>query len=303
MEASEAHRAISAARSVAAALGMPAEQVIVLNDSNRLVVRLMPCNVVARVTPPGSLAPAAVRATWSSGGAYGARLAAEIEVVRQLAQQGAPAAGLDPRIEPRLFMFDWFAVTLWEYIEPAPLTPASSEYAAALERLHAGLRMVDAAAPHFLERVAATERDVASHTITPDLSEPDRAFLAQTLRQFRERVAKRGAPEQLLHGEPHPDNLLSTRETTLFIDFEDVIRGPVEFDLAWVPQDVAELYADADQELVDLCRGIVLAIIATHRWCENDHHPSGRESGVAFLEAVREDPPWRSLDTVQFRRG
>ena len=157
--------------------------------------------------------------------------------------------------------------------------------------------------PHFLERVAATERDVASHTITPDLSEPDRAFLAQTLRQFRERVAKRGAPEQLLHGEPHPDNLLSTRETTLFIDFEDVIRGPVEFDLAWVPQDVAELYADADQELVDLCRGIVLAIIATHRWCENDHHPSGRESGVAFLEAVREGPPWRSLDTVQFRRG
>ena len=40
-----------AAISTASALGLEVDDAVVLSDSNRLVVRLTPCDVVARVTP------------------------------------------------------------------------------------------------------------------------------------------------------------------------------------------------------------------------------------------------------------
>jgi hypothetical protein len=44
--------------------------------------------------------------------------------------------------------------------------------------------------------------------------------------------------------------------------------------------------------------GVVLAIIAARRWSRDDEHPSGRQSGLAFLDALRVGPPWPALDDV-----
>jgi len=65
-----------------------------------------------------------------------------------------------------------------------------------------------------------------------------------------------------------------------------------------VPKEVGERYPNADEDLVGDCRGVVLAIIATHRWSRGDRHPSGRISGLAFLKALRDGPPWPALDDV-----
>lgn len=46
--------------------------------------------------------------------------------------------------------------------------------------------------------------------------------------------------EQLLHGEPHPWNVLRTAEGPLFIDFENCAHGQVEYDLAWAPTEVSD---------------------------------------------------------------
>lgn len=174
----------------------------------------------------------------------------------------------------------------------------AADYAQVLERLHAGLRQVDVTAPHFMDRVAATQQDVASRDVTPDLADTDRALLANTLRDLRQSIVNRRAAEQILHGEPHPWNVLKTKNGPLFMDFEDSVHGPVEFDLAWVPKEVSERYPGADQDLVGECRGVVLAIIAMHRWSRDDQHPSGRRSGVAFHNALRDGPPWPALDAV-----
>ena len=219
--------------------------------------------------------------------------------MKRLAQTDSPVAALEARVEPRVFVRDGFKITMWTYFEPVQsrvLPPA--EYAQALERLHAGLRQIDVTTPHFMDRVAATQRDVASRDVTPDLADADRALLADTLRDLRQSIVNRRAAEQLLHGEPHPWNVLDTKNGPLFIDFENTARGPVEYDLAWVPNEVSERYPDADQDLVGECRGLVLAIIAMHRWRRDDQHPSGRQSGVAFLNALREGPPWPALDDV-----
>ncbi|MER7246963.1 aminoglycoside phosphotransferase family protein [Kribbella sp. NPDC000426] len=283
MEATEAQRAVAAAMSTAAELDLAVDDAIVLSDSNRLVIRLTPCNTVARVTPITHFASAEQ----------------EVELVRRLARTDSPVAPLEARVAPRVFVREGFQIALWAYVEPVQsrmLPPA--EYAQALARLHAGLRQIEVPTPHFMDRVATTRRDVADRDVTPDLADTDRALLANTLQELGRSIVDRRGAEQLLHGEPHPFNILNTKKGPLFIDFENAARGPVEYDLAWVPSEVSRRYPDADQDLVGECRGVVLAIIATHRWSLNDHHPSGRASGEAFLRALREGPPWPALDDV-----
>lgn len=283
MDTATARRAVDAATSTVSSLGFTADDAVVLSDSNRLVIRLTPCDVVVRVTPATHFASAEQ----------------EVELVKGLMRTASPVAGLEARVEPRVYVRDGFKITLWTYIETVParvLPPA--DYTPALERLHAGLRQLDVTAPHVMDRVAATGRDVASRDVTPELADADRALLADTLRDLSRSVVARRAPEQLLHGEPHPWNILDTRDGPLFIDFENAANGPVEYDLAWVPTAVAEHYPNADQDLLGDFRGVVLAIIATHRWSRGDQHPSGRRSGFAFLDALRGGRPWPALDDV-----
>lgn len=48
MQAAERRRAVVAAMSAASAAGLAVDNAVVLNDSNRLVVRLTPCDIVVR---------------------------------------------------------------------------------------------------------------------------------------------------------------------------------------------------------------------------------------------------------------
>ena len=282
MKASEVQRAVSAATSIAAALDLSVEDVTVLNDSNRLVLRLMPCDVVARVAPM----------------AYQASAETAFELAQRLAETDSPVAALEPRVEPRVYVRDGFVIDMWTYYEHVPsreLPPA--DYAQALERLHAGMRKIDVTTSHFMDRVADNQQDVASRDVTPELPDADRELLANTLRSLRRSIVDRGAAEQLLHGEPHPWNVLSTKNGPLFIDFENSVRGPVEFDLAWVPEEVSEHYPNADQELVGDCRGLVIAVVAACHWRWYDQHP-GNTRRAEWISALRQGPPWPSVDAV-----
>ena len=51
MQGSAVPRAVAAAKSTASSLGLTADEAIVLHDSNKLTLRLMPCDVLARVAP------------------------------------------------------------------------------------------------------------------------------------------------------------------------------------------------------------------------------------------------------------
>lgn len=275
---------MAAAMSTASAVGLAVDDAVVLNDSNRLVVRLTPCDIVARVTPM----------THHAGHHMSAER--EVELVTRLAQTGSPVAALDTRVEPRVFVHDGFKISMWTYFEPVefPALPPA-DYAQALERLHAGLRQIDFTPPHVMDRVAAVQQDVAGRDVTPDLADTDRALLASTLRDLKRSIVNRRLPEQLLHGEPHSWNVLNTNNGPLFMDFENTALGPVEYDLAWVPKAVSDRYRDADQDLVGECRGLVLAMVAAYRWRRDDQHPSGRQSGVVFLNVLRDGPPWPAV--------
>ena len=203
---------------------------------------------------------------------------------------------------PRVYERDGFVVTLWTYYEPVATGEVSpADYANALEQLHAGMRKLDVTTPHYTDRVEEAQQLVASRDRTPALADADRELLSNTLRSLRGPIGDRGAAEQLLHGEPHPGNVLSTKNGPLFIDLETCCRGPVEFDLAHVPEEVSQRYRDADQDLVRECRNLVLAMVAAWRWDPGDQFPNGQRAARELLSALREGPPWPALDVLMRR--
>jgi Ser/Thr protein kinase RdoA (MazF antagonist) len=213
----------------------------------------------------------------------------EVQLAQRLAGSGCPVAALEPRVEPRVHECDGFEVTLWTYYEPVnPGEIPPADFAEALQRLHAGMRELDdVPTPHFTDRVEDAQRLVASRERTPALADADRALLGDTLRRLRRMIGERGAPEQLLHGEPHPGNLLAAKNGLLFIDFETCCRGPVEFDLAHAPEEVGKHYPGVDQDLLRECRILMLAMITAWRWDRDDQLPDGRRLGVEWLGQIR----------------
>ena len=284
MEPSVAARAIDAAVSIAGGLGLPADEAIVIQSSNKLALRLLPGDVFARVAPVGQ---------------EHARF--EVALARRLAEIGSPVAALDPRVEPRGYVRDGFEVTLWTYYASVTTETSPAAYADALERLHVGMRTVDVPTPHFTDRVAQAEQVVTSRELAPELADADRELLARTLREVRRAIRERGAPEQLLHGEPHPGNVLSTASGPVFVDLETCCRGPVELDLAHVPAAVSGRYPGVDHDLLRDCRQLVLAMVAAWRWERGDALPNGMWFGRELLRVLRAGPPWPTLDEVAGR--
>jgi Ser/Thr protein kinase RdoA (MazF antagonist) len=266
--------------STASSLDLTVDDAIVLHDSNRLTLRLLPCDVLAQVAPA-------------------AHQVAQFEVglAQRLAESRCPVAALEPRVDPGVYERDGFVVTLWTYYEPAaPREISPADYAGALQRLHACMRKLDVAAPHFTDRVGQAQQLVASRDHTPALADADRELLGDTLRSLRRVIGDRGAAEQLLHGEPHPGNVLPTKNGLLFIDLETCCRGPVEFDLAHAPEEVSEHYPGVNQDLLRECRLLALAMITTWRWDRGDQLPNGRQLGTQWLSQIRAALDRKGLD-------
>src|SRR5437763_10210292 len=157
MQAPDVVRPIRAAVEVASELDFAATEARVLHNSNKLNLRLLPCDVVARVAFAGL-----------------EDFEAELEIGRRLAAVEGPVARLEPRIEPRVYQRHGFAVTLWIYCESARQELSPADYAKVLERLHAGMAKVDATVPHFSDRVAEAQHLVASPDQTPGLDHSER---------------------------------------------------------------------------------------------------------------------------------
>lgn len=268
MRAAERGRALAAASATASSLGLAVEEAVVLQDSNRLTVRVLPCDTVVRVTS-------------TAHGVAGF----ELELCRRLAGGGSPVAAPDLRVPARVHAHDAFGLTFWVHHDSSG-TVGPADHADALVRLHDGLRGVDLPAPHWSGRVGQALALLADRDLTPDLDDAGRDLLTRTLRTLSRVVDDAGRDEQLLHGEPHPGNVLATTGGPLFIDLETCCRGPVEFDVAHAPDAVADHYPGLDPEVLRACRVLTLALATTWRWDRDDHLPRGRELGREWLVQI-----------------
>jgi hypothetical protein len=122
VEAGIVPRAMAAVTSLAGALRLQVNKAVMIQNSNKLALHLLPCDVFARIALVGQEVAAL-----------------EVELARGLAAIAGPVALLDPRVEPRGYQVDGFAVTFWTYYAPAaPDRDSPAGYADALQRLHAG---------------------------------------------------------------------------------------------------------------------------------------------------------------------
>jgi thiamine kinase-like enzyme len=149
------------------------------------------------------------------------------------------------------------------------------------------MRKLQVTAPHFTDRVAQAQQLVASRDHTPALVDADRELLSSTLERLSRAIGDRGAAEQLLHGEPHPGNVLTTKNGLVFVDLETCCRGPVEFDLAHAPEEVGNHYPGADPGLIHPCRALNWAMFSTWRWRRDDQMPDRAHWRVEGLTQVR----------------
>ena len=95
MQGSEVPRAVAVAKSTALSLGLTVDEAIVLHDSNKLTLRLLPCDVLARVAPVAHQVAQF-----------------ELKLAQQLLESGCPVAALEPRVEPLVFERDGFVVKM-----------------------------------------------------------------------------------------------------------------------------------------------------------------------------------------------
>jgi Phosphotransferase enzyme family len=216
-------RAVAAAVVLAREHGLRVQQPTVLNDLFSLMVHLRPAPVVARVATrmPKLRTPIA---DW---------LGLEIAVTSFLSEQGAPVVAPSRELPPGPHEYDGFAISFWTYVEPDPdRTPTTADCSAMLVDLHDVLRTYPGELPRLGDNDIARgleALDQAGHL----LSEAEIELLHASAERLLPLSEESGRDLQPLHGDAHPGNLIATREGGLvWIDFEDVCRGPLEWDLA-----------------------------------------------------------------------
>ncbi|KAK1186433.1 aminoglycoside phosphotransferase family protein [Streptomyces sp. NBS 14/10] len=277
-------RAIAAATSVAAALDLPANGAVVLHNSNKLALRLTPCDVLARVAPVGQEVAQF-----------------EVELAQRLAEVGCPVCPLEPRVDPRVYTRDGFAVTLWTYYEPVTPHTSPVDYAKALEQLHAGMRKADVPSPRFTDRITEAEEVVADPDRSPELADADRVFLSGRLASLRRAIDDRGAVEQLLHGEPHPGNVLGFPTPTPQ-DTPQPDQTPVPQPRANpAPRKTARRRTDVAKMLDARILTAGTRIVLTHR--SIDHWATINDDGGVVLNATGGTPYGRVDEAGAVVRG
>ena len=212
-----AARAVVAAVQVARTYGVVSHDPSVLADGANVVVHLRPAPLVAKIAATTHL----VRepADW---------LARELHVATHLARAGLPVVLPSDLLPPRVHARGPDLMTFWQHLphDPGALV-APERLGEMLRDLHAALRSAHPELPRLITPFEDVSRVL------------DRADPVTTtgMRRAFDRVLDRlprDAPDQALHGDPHPGNLLLGADGWTWADLEDTCAGPVAWDLACV---------------------------------------------------------------------
>ncbi len=243
--------ACRAAADIAAKYGIRADSPLLLQETNNTVVWLRPSDVIAKVgTRADSLH----------------ELQREYEVARDLAALGAPVASplveSPPTTDPRT----GFIVTLWNRLErDESAEPPASAVGESLGRLHQAMNACRVELPDFRVDIRRSRRILQARSRIPALAAGDRAFLEEVFDALLPAIDAAAFDSRPLHGEPHEGNRVPTPFGIRWIDFESACRGPVEWDLAFLPEEGRRHFSTVDQDLLAVLSDLNSARVAT--WC------------------------------------
>jgi hypothetical protein len=244
---------IQAATEVALAHGLVPDRCEILQDGNTLVLRLTE-SLVARVV------------TDRTGPRQGLDwFARENEVARHLTQHGAPVIPLHPGVPPEPHQHSGYAMNFWQFMTAIPTAPAPAEIGRTLFQCHEVLGTF----PTHLPELAILRESLGLLRTLSEQQHFPAATLALLKFHLERSITALGAfPQQALHGDAHPGNLMNTAQGLLWTDWEDAFAGPVEWDLASIIWNAKILEGDestAQQVLDAYCRaGGQIDMLALH---------------------------------------
>jgi Ser/Thr protein kinase RdoA (MazF antagonist) len=267
--------ATRAAIEVGRQFGVHADEPTVLQETNNTVVWLRPQPVIAKV---------ATRDDAKGDGQL------EHAVAVELVACGAEIAAPLPDAKPTVHRDTGFVVTLWRRLDVIDrLDIPLDEVGSSLRRLHAALTETRQELPSFRTGLARARTALDNDTFMASLTPADRNLLRGVYDDGLIMLDEVAIEERRLHGEPHEYNRLVTADGLRWIDFESCCVGPLEWDLAFQPEDLDENFPEADTKLLTLLRRLNSARVAT--WCLGQtRFPEMRRHGEVHLARLRTAP-------------
>jgi aminoglycoside phosphotransferase (APT) family kinase protein len=195
-----------------------------------VVVHLAPAPIVARVPTLVSRLRNPVE-DW---------IRRDIAVTTHLQAQGAPVVGPSTELPPGPHHHDGYAVSFWPFIASDPdRTVSAADCGAMLPDLHAALRTYPGHVPTLAAATVDLPRWLPVAARATWLTADERAVVHDAARRLGPLLDPPPGDEMVLHGDAHPGNVIATTDGPLWIDFEDVCRGPREWDYATTEVDPA----------------------------------------------------------------
>ncbi|MFB1294109.1 phosphotransferase family protein [Mycobacterium sp. pW049] len=243
-------RAVTAAVEAGRALGLRVERGTVLHDVFSVVVHLEPQPVVARI--PVVLTASVLPERQA------ARQQRELDVVAWLDAQGVPVVPPSPLVPRYPVRRDGFPMTFWELADVADDHQAyhgvDVSYAA---QLHAALARYPGELP-FLAPFndglpdMLTELDGVEVLTAGDIDRARGEYEALRRILADAETFARTFPDasvQPIQGDGPSHNVIRTKSGIRFSDFEDVSRGPIEWDLAMLGTAAIDQYESTASQL------------------------------------------------------
>ena len=178
-------------------------------------------------------------------------------------------------------------LTLWSYCPPGPAREQPElELGSALRAFHEALADFPSPLPLFTEKVDGAAALFADATATPELPASDRRLTAAIYDKVRPRLETVGTGSRL-HGEPHSENVIWTLSGPVFVDFEAVCSGPVEWDLGFLPEQAREAFPERDQALIASLREAISFCVAAWCWAQRGRAPEIDAAADFHLDVLR----------------
>jgi hypothetical protein len=209
---------LEAACAVAVDHGLPCGDATVLNAGSNVLAHLSPSPVVARV----------MSATVALHDDPRLWLGREVEVTSFLAPTGLavpPASMIAPG--PHHSQELWLTFSSWVEVKGPTEPRDAEELGLVLRRLHDALAEFRGELGGMLDLLEDIERLRLQLPPSPAVDS-----LGERLFALTDSVFDTPLPTQALHGDASLSNLLRTPLGLLWNDFEDVLRGPVQWDVA-----------------------------------------------------------------------
>lgn len=269
-------KAIRAAVAVADRLGMTSVTPVILKDSNHTNIHLVPFPVVARVAAP------------RVGQGASTALSAELSVAEHLARADAPIVAPTIDIPPGPHLEANETMTLWQFVAHRPAEESDGSVAAeGLREIHSALGSYLGRLPSFELALDACRRLLQQETGLPALARPDKHFLLAEHDRLRRLLAAAVMAPLAIHGDPHLGNALMTPRGPRWTDWESVCLGPLEWDLACLPETALAMVPAVNAELLAVLRDLRSVCVAVWCWAEPDRAPEKRQAAEYHLRRLR----------------